>query len=73
MPMNPYGKAGRLLAVLAEGPATTAELAAELDITSHNAGTHLRNLFDRGKVARDPFQTEAKRWGHSRVWLWRLA
>lgn len=47
----------RILAVLADGPAMTGEVAAELDISSHHASAHLRHLMRVGKVSRKPFPT----------------
>lgn len=50
--MQPNSIASRCMRILAEGPATSAEVAAELGMTSHLAGTHLRNLWLKGKISR---------------------
>jgi len=70
--MNPDGKAGKCLAVLREGPATTEEVAAETGLPSKSAGTHLRNLFDRGKATREKF-IKAEGRGRRQCWLWSAA
>jgi predicted Rossmann fold nucleotide-binding protein DprA/Smf involved in DNA uptake len=51
----------RILAVLRDGPSTTGEVAAELDLKSSLASTHLLQLQQRGKVERKPF---------GNGWLW---
>lgn len=71
--MDANGKAGRCLAVLRDGPATTGEVAAETGIHTHSVGTHLRNLFDRGKVKRTPFVKPAGDRGPRKCWLWEAA
>lgn len=55
------GKAASLLKLLEEGPGLTAELAAELAISSHNASTHLHNLAKSGKVQKAAFPQGADR------------
>lgn len=45
--------AQRVYAVIAEFPGvkvSTAEIAAECELSSHSAGTHARNLYDRGLI-----------------------
>lgn len=65
--------AGRCLAVLADGPATSGEVAATVGITPHAAGTHMLNLFKRGKLERRPFVKPAGGRGKRHVWLWEAA
>lgn len=67
--MNPESKASACLSVLADGPATTGEIAAETGMPSKLAGTHLRNLFERGKVRRSRF-VKAEGRGLRNCWLW---
>ena len=69
------GKAGRCLLALQDGPATTGEIASELRLPSKSAGTHLRNLFLRGKVKRTAFieRREPGRRGRGNAWLWEAA
>jgi predicted ArsR family transcriptional regulator len=69
--MIPTSKASRCMAVLADGPATSGEVSIETGLTPHDAATHLRNLFLRGKVVREPFKKTGGR-GRRDVWLWRL-
>ena len=70
--MNPTSKASACLAVLADGPATTGEIAVETGMKSKLAGTHLRNLHDRGKVQRERFVRASGR-GRRVCWLWSAA
>ncbi len=73
MSMHPTSIASRCLAVLQEGPATTAEIALEVGISSHSAGTHMRNLWERKKVAKGEFaQGKAPFRGKKPVCLWSL-
>ncbi|HEY4145210.1 ArsR family transcriptional regulator [Pinirhizobacter sp.] len=53
--MAPDSKASRVLRVLAEGPATTGEVAAELGWNVHLTCAHLKNLHLAGKVSRKRF------------------
>lgn len=62
-------KTARLLALLAEGPATTGEVAAELGWTTHSACAFLKNLHMSGRLKREPFPTGDAR----RRFLWSLA
>lgn len=70
---NTPGIAAKCLAVVSEGPATTGEIAAEIGLTSHATGTHMANLFKRGKVKRKPFSNETDKIGRQRAWLWEVA
>lgn len=54
---NPESKGGRVLAVLADGPATTGEVAIELDWPVRLTCAHLRELMIRGHATREPFPT----------------
>jgi predicted ArsR family transcriptional regulator len=67
--MHPDSKASRVLRILADGPATTSEVAAETGWTVKIACAHLLNLVERGKVDRSPFHRKGQR----SAWLWRLA
>jgi len=59
---------GRILAVLADGPAVTGEVAAEVGISPQHASAHLRHLMRLGRVSRERFPT-----GDRRVrYLWSL-
>ena len=71
---QPLGKSARCLAVLAEGPALTGEVAIETGLSPHLASTHLHNLLKRGKVIKRPFHqpTEAGSGQHHLVSLWSL-
>lgn len=69
---DPSSKASACLAVLADGPATTGEIAAETGMPSKLAGTHLRNLYERGKVKRERFVRASGR-GRRVCWLWSVA
>lgn len=71
MAMIPGTIASRCLAVLADGPATTAEVALEVGISSHSAGTHMRNLWLRKKCYKSPFKRAGGR-GRSEVCIWSL-
>lgn len=73
MTPNTPGKAAACLAVLQEGPATTGEIAIEVGMTSHATGTHMANLFKRGKVTRRPFANATDKVGRQRAWLWEAA
>lgn len=50
-------KGGQVLAVLADGPATTGEVAAELGWPTRLTCAHLRELMIRGHARREPFPT----------------
>ena len=63
-------KTAAIPAVLNDGPATTGEVACQTRLSSRNAGTHLRDLFQRGRLTRSPFQKTGP--GHHDVWLWSL-
>jgi hypothetical protein len=66
--MRPDSRASRVLAILAEGPATTGEVAAETGWGVHLTCAHLFSLLQRGKISRSPFkQHGARTW-----WLWSL-
>ena len=71
--MQPNSIASRCLAILAEGPATTAEVALELGLTSHLAGTHLQQLEKRKKATSKPFGVAKYADGRPRARLWSLA
>lgn len=60
-------KVDRCLAILEEGPATTAEVAAETGMTAHNACGHLFNLYAQGRIKRTPYY---KPGDNRRYWLW---
>jgi len=66
--MEPNSKASRILRVLAEGPATTAEVAAELDLPIKITCAHLGNLVIRGKARKRRFTGK----GHGKTMLWSL-
>lgn len=51
----PASKGGTVLAVLADGPATTGEVAAELGWPVRLTCAHLRELMIRGHARREPF------------------
>jgi hypothetical protein len=63
--------AARILRVLADGPSTTGEVAAELDLKSKLAATHLLQLMQRGKLEREPYSNQAT--PGRQTWLWSLA
>lgn len=46
--LRPGGKFARVMGILNDGPATTGEVAAELDILSNQASALLRDLKARG-------------------------
>lgn len=48
----------RILAVLAEGPATTPEVVAETGLPLKHCCAHLRSLWQRGRVTRAPFKRD---------------
>lgn len=54
---GPQSKMQQVLRVLADGPARTGEVAAELGWTVHLACAHLKNLHLAGRVTRQPFPT----------------
>ena len=56
-PMNPNTKAGAVLRILREGPATTGEVAASTGLPFRLASAHLSNLRRRKKVVSEPFGT----------------
>lgn len=66
--------ARRVLAVLEDGPATTGEVAAETGLRSNLAGTHLRNLLERGKIEKGEFRpgTPQPFRGNKPLALWAL-
>lgn len=72
-PMQPNSTGSRLLAVLTEAPATTAEAAALTGLSSHLAGCHLHDLHRRGRVTRQPFDGRRDAKGRIRSWLWQAA
>ncbi|MET4675906.1 MULTISPECIES: helix-turn-helix domain-containing protein [unclassified Luteibacter] len=58
----------RVLAVLADGPAVTGEVAAEIGISPQHASAHLLHLMRHGRVSRERFPA-----GNRRVrYLWSL-
>lgn len=69
---HPNSKAQRCLAVLADGPATTGEIAAETGLQSKLAGTRMALLHKRGKVQRERWVKPEGR-GQRDCWLWSLA
>jgi hypothetical protein len=73
MKMVPDSNASRVLSVVQEGPATTAEVAAEVGMTSRLAGTYLAQLHRFRKVTRTPFKPECDSRGRLRAWLWHAA
>lgn len=50
--MEPNSKASRCLAVLADGPATTEEVALELGLSVRITSAHLGNLVKRNKAVK---------------------
>jgi predicted ArsR family transcriptional regulator len=61
-------KGRQVLAVLADGPATTGEVAAELGWPTRLTCAHLNHLMSKGTVTRNDFHT-----GNRRVrFLWML-
>lgn len=60
---------GRILAILADGPAMTGEVAAELNLSPHHACAHLRHLMRMGRVTREIFPMANRRIR----FLWSLA
>lgn len=68
--MKDASKAAQCLDILAEGPATTAEVAAETGMTSHNACSHLFNLHGKGRIERAPYY---KPGDTRRYWLWSIS
>jgi predicted ArsR family transcriptional regulator len=58
--MHPNSKASKVLAVLADGPAKTGEVAAELGWAPHLTCAHLKNLCRKGKITRERFPTGNK-------------
>ncbi len=70
--MHPDSKASAVLRVLANGPALTSEIAAELGWSVRNACAHAKNLHARGKVEREQFMKPAGSPGPRRVCLWKL-
>lgn len=69
---NTPGKAAACLAILREGPATTGEIAAELGMKPHATGTHMANLYKRGRVDRKPYGSGTDKLGRQRAWLWSI-
>lgn len=67
--MDPDSKASACLAVLADGPATTAEIAAETGFSKHLACSHLFNLLARNKVEHTPYFKPGQ---PKRFWLWSI-
>lgn len=67
-PIRPDSKAQRILRLLAEGHATTNEVAAELEVPTRLASAHLCHLVTRGLVVRDPIRGPT-----GKAYLWRLA
>lgn len=58
--MHPNSKASHVLAILSDGPATTAEIAAETGWGKHNTCAHVQNLYMRGKVERKPWHVKGQ-------------
>ncbi len=63
--------ASRILRLLAAGDATTGEIAAELNLRSKLAGSHLACMHKRGRIKREPYPGDPTR-GIRRGWLWSL-
>lgn len=72
MMKNTPGKAAACLAVLADGPATTAEVAAETGLSTKIAGTHLANQAKLGKCEKAPFGDATDKLGRHRRLIWSL-
>lgn len=68
MSMHPNSSASRCLDALRDGPATTAEVAAEIGRGTKITCAHLFNLHQRGKVTKAPFQPPSGR----RCLLWSI-
>lgn len=58
---RPRPKLERMLAVLADGPATTGEVAAETGLSIRRTGAKLRYLWLTGDVEREIFPMPDKR------------
>lgn len=70
--MTVGSKSYRCMVALQEGPATTAEVADTTGLTKRLASGHLKNLFRKHKIAREPFYVRRAGPGRSSVWLWML-
>ena len=66
---RPRPKCDHMLALLADGPATTGEVAAELGLTVRRAGARLRYLWLVGDVKREEFPMPDSR----KRYLWEVA
>ena len=65
--MDSNSKRGRVLALIAEGDATTADLVAEFGWTPQIAAAHLSALYAAGKLKRQPYSVPGvmSRWLYS--------
>lgn len=71
-PDNSAGsKAGQVMAVLQQGPATSSEVAAALGIHATLACAHLADLRRQGRVQREPYHDPDRR--RRARWLWKPA
>lgn len=68
--VRPNTIASRCMAVLAEGPATTGEIAAEVGLRSRLAAAHMQLLYQSGRVRRAPFDGSTAGLGDRKVWIW---
>lgn len=68
--INGESKASRVVAVLEQGPATSSEVAAALDIKATLACAHLAELRRQGRVKREPYHDPDRR--RRARWLWSL-
>jgi len=63
----------KLREVLADGPGTAGEVAAELGLDSRHVAVNLREMWLQGKLARERFHgIERPRGGPRRVWCYAL-
>jgi predicted ArsR family transcriptional regulator len=63
----------RICEVLADGPGTAAEVAADLGVGAKQASVNLREMWLQGKLTRERFHgIERPRGGPRRVWMYAL-
>lgn len=65
-PIGPDTKSRRCLAALADGPATTAEIAAELDLPTKIVCAHLGNWETKGKVVKRQHESKPRK---ANLWM----
>lgn len=64
---------GQIVRILADGPALTGEVAAELGIPANAASAFLHGLLRQGRVEKSPFKRPSA-WGRKTMTLmWGLA